>query len=217
MPFGAALNFQAVHACLADQIQKRGRAHVVCIQDVAAFRRFADLHPLAGTGSSAMWYFQRQGWAHWPRFPSARSDTGSAGSVPKRSCTWHRAQRPRFPVPAASCLDAATSRRLSSRGARTTRLAPHAVGRCGSAVVGNAHLGGKSEWASWRQFLRHRQHAQIATISGASTPGLLGGVRLLGRRSHLLIGGQGVFGGQITPCGRAGMEAKHTALLQLPG
>ena len=88
---------------------------------------------------------------------------------------------------------------------------PHAVGRCGSAVVGNAHLGGKVNGHLWRQFLRHRQHAQIGHDQRIH-PCLLGGANGFRQAVHLLIGGQGVHG-QIH-LAAAGM-GKHTALLQL--
>ena len=67
---GAALNLQAVHTCLADEVDEGSGAQIVCIEDIAAVLIFADLIQLARAGLLAQVILPAAGLGALARFAS---------------------------------------------------------------------------------------------------------------------------------------------------
>ena len=190
---GAALDFEAVHARVADEVEEGRGTHIVGVEDVAAVLVLADLIELARAGLLAEIVLPAAGLGalaavcvaacHVVGEQAAARDAHAHGAVNES-------------------LDFQLRRGLVAEGSDVLQghlpgqhhpLRAHVVGGAGSGPVGNAGLGGHMDVDVGRERLAGVQHAEVGHDEGVHTGSgsVLDGLR---QTVSLLVGGQGVHG-----------------------
>ena len=190
---GAALDLQAVHTGLADQVDEGRGAQVVGVEDVAAVLVLADLVQLAGAGLLAQVVLPAAG-------------LGALAPVGVAACHVIGQQAPAGHAHAHGTvhkgLDLQFRRGLVAQDGDVLQghlagqhhaLGTQVIGGAGGGPVGDAGLGGHVHVDVRGNGLAGIQHAQVGHDEGIHTGlgGLLDGVR---QAVGFLIGRQGVHG-----------------------
>ena len=204
---GAALDLQAVHTCLADEVDEGSGAQIVCIEDIAAVLIFADLIQLARAGLLAQIILPAAGLgALAPVCIPACHVIGE--QAPARNAHAHGSVDKRLDLQLRRGLIAQGGDILQAHltGQHHT-LCTHVVSGTRSGPVGDAGLGGHVDIDLRGELLTGFQHAQIGHDKGIHTGGS-SSLDGFGQAVSFLIGGQRVHG-QID-LAAAGMGIDHT-------
>ena len=189
---GASLDLQAVHACLADQIDKRRGAKVVGVQDIAAVvLALTDLHILAGAVLLDQVILPAAGLGALT--PVAAAACHIAGQqAPAGDAHAHGTVNEsfQFQVSRAVIADEGDLGQGQFTGQHHA-LGAQFVADLGGLVVGDARLGGDMALHLGSVFFGQRQHTQVGNDKGIDA-GLGGILDILGQLVQLLVGGQGV-------------------------
>ena len=190
---GAALDLQAVHARLADEVNEGRGAHIVCVEDVAAILVLADLIELAGTVLLAEEVLPAAGLGALAAVGVAAGHVGGQ-QAPARDAHAHGTVHEGFDLQFRRGLVADGGNVLQGHLAgQHHALCAQIVGGAGGGPVGDTGLGGHVHVDVRRKGLAGLQHAQVCHDEGIHT-GFGRFLDGLGQTVGFLIGGQGVHG-----------------------
>ena len=190
---GTALDLQAVHTGLADQIKERRGAHIIGVEDVAAVLVLADLVQLARTGLLAEIVFPAAGLGTLAAVRvAARHVVGKQASA--RNAHAHSTVHKGFDLQLRRCFIAQDRNILQGHlTGQHHALCAHVVGGAGRSPVGDACLGGHVHIDVRCKGLAGIQHTKVCHDKGIHT-GLGCFLDGLGQAVGFLVGGQGVHG-----------------------
>ncbi len=163
---GAALDFEAVHARVADEVEEGRGTQIVGVQDVAAVLVLADLIELARAGLLAEVVFPAAGLrAVAPVGIPARHVIGE--QAPSRHAHAHGSVDKGFDFQLRRGLVAEGSNVLQGHlPGQHHPLRTHIVGGAGSSPVGDARLGGHVDLNVRGKVLARVQHTQVSHNKG---------------------------------------------------